>query len=89
MHDRMGATMLEQERRRREKELSYVLKRQLNQEQQLTLCSLEQFGWELKFIRRPPSGSLVAVIFDADRRQFAVLEPDGSLNETPGFDIRS
>jgi hypothetical protein len=81
--------MLEQERRRREKELSMVLKRQLNQEQLLTLCSLEAFGWELKFIRRPPSGPPIAVVFDADRRKFGVLELDGTLNENPSFDIRS
>ena len=80
--------MLEQERRRREKELSFVLKRELNEEQRLTLSSLERFGWELKFIRHPVAGPSVAVIFDGDRKQFAVLEADGTLNENPGFDIR-
>ena len=30
----------------------------------------------------------VAVIFDPDRKNFAVLQKDGSLNENPGFDIR-
>ncbi len=81
--------MLEQERRKQERELSIVLKRQLNDDQRMTLSSLESFGWELKFIRRPPSGSPVAVIFDGDRKKFAVLEADGSLNESPGFVIRS
>lgn len=81
--------MSEQERRRLEKELSLVLKRQLNQDQQMTLSSLESFGWELKFIRKPPFGPSIAVIFDADRRKFAVLEPDGEVNENPGFDIRN
>jgi hypothetical protein len=81
--------MLEQERRRLARELSIVLKRQLNQEQLLTLSSLESFGWELKFIRKPPFGPQVAVIFDPDRKKFAVLEPDGEINENPGFDIRS
>ena len=80
--------MLDQERRRQEKELSLVLKRQLNEEQRLTLSSLEAFGWELKFIRKPQFGAPVAVIFDADRKKFAILEADGSLNENPGFEIR-
>ena len=80
--------MLEQERRRLAKELSIVLKRQLNQEQLLTLSSLESFGWELKFIRKPAFGPSIAVIFDADRKTFAVLEPDGEINESPGFEIR-
>ena len=81
--------MLEQERRQQEKELSLVLKRQLNQDQRLTLNSLESFGWELKFIRQQQFGAPVAVIFDGDRKKFAILEVDGSLNENPGFDIRS
>ena len=88
MSDREGASMLEQERRRLAKELSIVLKRQLNEEQLLTLCSLESFGWELKFIRKPPFGPPIAVIFDADRKTFAVLEADGEINENPGFEIR-
>ncbi len=49
---------------------------------------LEQFGWELKFVRRKAFQPPVAVVFDGDRKHFAVLEPDGSLNENPGFEIR-
>ena len=49
---------------------------------------LERFGWELKFVRRPPFQPSIPVVFDADRKQFAVLEPDGTLNENPGFTIR-
>jgi hypothetical protein len=64
------------------------LKRDLNDEQLLTLNELERFGWELKFVRKPPFQPSVPVVFDADRRQFAVLEPDGTLNESPGFTIR-
>ena len=41
-----------------------------------------------KFVRRKPFQPPVAVVFDGDRRNFAVLEQDGSLNEHPGFDIR-
>ncbi len=65
-----------------------VMKRQLNDDQLLTLAELEGFGWELKFIRRPMFQEPVAVVFDSDRKRFAVLEPDGTLNENPGFDIR-
>ena len=56
--------------------------------QRTTLQGLEQFGWELKFVRRKPFQPPVAVVFDGDRMHFAVLELDGSLNEEPGFDIR-
>jgi hypothetical protein len=80
---------VEKERRSGQKELSSVLKRQLNDAQLLTLRGLEGFGWELKFIRRKPFQEPIAVIFDGDRKQFAVLEADGSLNESPAFEIRS
>jgi hypothetical protein len=76
------------ERRKAERELSNVLKRDLNEAQLMTLQSLEHFGWELKFVRRKPFQAPVAVVFDGDRKKFAVLEADGTLNEEPGFEIR-
>lgn len=76
------------ERRAAAKELSSILKRELNGAQLETLQGLEQFGWELKFIRRKPFQPKIAVVFDGDRKNFVVLEPDGSLNENPGFDVR-
>jgi hypothetical protein len=83
-----GSAMSEAERRKAERELSSVLKRQLNPDQLETLRGLESFGWELKFIRRKPFQPPVAVIFDGDRKNFAVLEPDGTLNEHPDLVIR-
>ena len=76
------------ERRKAAKQLSNSLKRDLNEAQLETLQGLEHFGWELKFVRRKPFQDPVAVVFDGDRKQFAVLELDGSLNEHPDFDIR-
>ena len=76
------------ERRKSQRELSSVLKRELNEAQLTTLQGLEHFGWELKFVRRKPFQTPIAVIFDGDRKHFAVLELDGSLNENPGFEIR-
>jgi len=70
------------------KEPCSVMKRQLNEDQLLTLAGLEAFGWELKFIRRPLFQTPVPVVFDSDRKKFAVLEPNGKLNENPGFEIR-
>lgn len=80
--------MTEMERRKALKELSNVLKRELNEAQLGTLQGLEHFGWELKFVRRKPFQPPVAVVFDGDRKKFAVLEVDGTLNENPGFEIR-
>lgn len=74
--------------RRAEQARSSLLKRELNQEQLITLNELERFGWELKFVRRPPFQPSIPVVFDGDRKAWAVLMPDGTLNENPGFQIR-
>ena len=78
----------EQERRRVANRPSQALKRDLNEAQILALCELERFGWELKFVRRPMFEQPIPVVFDSNRRNFAVLNVDGTLNENPGFDIR-
>jgi hypothetical protein len=65
-----------------------ALEKQLNDEQVATLRSLEHFGWELKFVRRPAFKEPVPVVFDGDRKKFAVLTADGTLDENPGFEIR-
>jgi hypothetical protein len=52
------------------------------------LAELEKFGWELKFIRRPMFKDPIPVVFDSDRRHFAILKDDGTLDENPEFDIR-
>ncbi|WP_159016250.1 hypothetical protein [Cognatiluteimonas profundi] len=65
-------------------ESSGVLKRGLNEEQLLTLYTLERFGWELKFIRGSASHK-EAVLFDPDSRKYAVLGVDGTVDDNPIF----
>ena len=76
------------ERRHNAQALHATLKRELNEAQKLTLSGLERFGWELKFVRRPLFQAPIPIVFDGDRKTFAVLEADGTLNENPGFVIR-
>jgi len=80
--------MVDKERRRPLTPQQAALRRELNEAQILTLVGLENFGWELKFVRRPTFQSSVPVVFDSDRKKYAVLEADGTLNENPGFKIR-
>jgi hypothetical protein len=80
--------MTDKERRHAEKALQAALRRDLNVMQQLTLSGLEQFGWELKFVRHPMFQAAIPVVFDSDRKKYAVLEEDGTLNENPSFKIR-
>lgn len=76
------------ERRKIDKQKQAAMKAELNPAQLDTLRDLEGFGWELKFIRHKPFQPPIPVVFDGERKKFAVLEPDGSLNENPGFEIR-
>ena len=80
--------MTDSERRRNEPPPPRLLERDLNENQIATLRSLEAFGWELKFVRRKLFQPPIPVIFDGDRKKFAVLEVDGTLNENPDFVIR-
>jgi len=76
------------ERRKQDVKATIVLKRDLNQDQLIALADLEKYGWELKFVRRPMFQKPIPIVFDSDRKHYAVLKEDGTLDENPGFDIR-
>lgn len=79
---------MEKERRSDQRARQVELRRQLNEDQLRTLAELEHFGWELKFVRRKPFQPAIPVVFDADRKRFAVLREDGTLDDKPDFEIR-
>lgn len=60
-------------------EVSYYL----NEVQRLALHSLENFGWQIAFIRRPLFVPPMIVIKNSEQSKFAVLEEDGSVNLSP------
>jgi len=80
--------MVDRERRQDIPAQMAALRAQLNDDQLMTLRDLERFGWELKFVRRPPFQDAIPVVFDADRKSFCVLRPDGSLEDNPPLIIR-
>ena len=80
--------MTDSERRTGQKPRSSNLRHQLNEDQQLELALLERFGWELKFIRRPPFQPPIAVVYDIEAKKYAVLKEDGTLDEKPSIVIR-
>jgi len=83
-----GEPMADSERRRNGSTTASSLRAQLNEDQRMTLSELERFGWELKFIRRKPFQDPIPVVFDGDRKSFAVIRIDGTLDDKPEFDIR-
>ena len=80
---------MERERRKDDPDVRAKLRAELNEEQRIALSDLERFGWELKFIRHPMFLDIVPVVFDPDRKSFAVIRRDGKLEESPGFEIRA
>jgi len=55
----------------------------LSEVQRIALNSLENFGWELAFIRRPLFVPPVVVVKNSAQAKFAILEEDGSMNLSP------
>ena len=81
--------MTDRERRQPHTRPSAALRSQLNEDQLMTLRELERFGWELKFVRRPPFQDLVPVVVDGDRKSFSILRVDGTLEDNPGIGLRA
>lgn len=67
---------------------SRVLERLLNPAQIETLRGLEHFGWELKYVRKPLFQDAVPIVLDGNRKDFAIIEPNGALNQKPPFKLR-
>lgn len=80
--------MVDRERRQDGTKATAALRAQLNEEQLMTLRDLERFGWELKFIRRPPFQDAIPVVIDGDRKSLSILKPDGSLEDNPAIKLR-
>ena len=76
------------ERRRAPPSSCRALERELNMAQIATLRELEHFGWELKFVRHPQFMPVIPIVFDSDRKCYAVIDPDGSVDEHPTIVIR-
>ena len=80
--------MAQTERRNSPHQACRELRRQLNEAQRDALGELERYGWELKFVRWPLFQPCIPVLYDPDRKGYAILETDGSLNVHPPFRIR-
>lgn len=60
----------------------------LTPEQLTALHKIENFGWQLAFVRQPIFETPIAVVISPDRQRYAVLEPDGDVNMHPDIVIR-
>ncbi len=60
----------------------------LSPDQMMTLRQLENFGWEVAFVRRPSQHEKVIVVSSTAQRRIGVLDNDGQLNLEPDIRIR-
>ena len=57
-------------------------------DQLLALHRVEEFGWQVAFVRRPLFQSPLTVVSSPEHQRFAVLEDDGEVNMRPDIVIR-
>ena len=76
------------ERRGRMPSIPEDYRSMLNVEQQNALRNVENFGWEVAFVRRPMFQVPTVVVSSPDHQHYAVLEPDGEVNMHPEIVIR-
>lgn len=68
------------ERRKGQEAVPNDLRSRLTELQRHTLASLENFGWSVRFVRRPLFQDQVVVLVDPSGQQHAILHEDGSID---------
>lgn len=76
------------DRRRPDHPDAAALRAGLTPAQASAIATLEQFGWTLRFVRRPLFRDPVPVLFEQTGSRWIVVDGDGALDETPDFEIR-
>lgn len=65
-----------------------LLRQGLTAPQRDALTTLEHFGWQLRFVRRPLFRDPIPVLFSRDGDRYVVLQADGSLDESQSLTLR-
>lgn len=79
---------MEEDKRIGDKPVPDDIENYLNDLQQSALKKIEEFGWGMKFIRRPLFMETLIVVTNTDGSSIGVLEDDGRLSIDPGIDTR-
>jgi len=80
---------MEQEQRGKSMPLPNDVYGRLNTDQILALKLVEEYGWSMKFMRRPIDQEPTYVLFNNTTQQYAVLDEDGTINRESGIKIRN
>jgi len=73
---------------RRQPPDSAQLRAGLTDAQRQAVDTLEHFGWQLRFVRRPLFRDPIPVLFDRSGARYVVLQPDGTLDESQTLKLR-
>ena len=79
---------VENEKRRDADPIPTNLEDWLIQDQLDALKQLGNFGWQLKFIRRPAFQDPIVIVYSRDKDLFGILEKDGKIDMDSGITIR-
>ena len=71
---------MNQDKRKGDEPIPRNLNAMLNDTQRVALRQLENFGWQLQFVRHPLFQEPVVVVINPEGREFGVLEDDGRIN---------
>jgi len=76
------------DRRKTDHPDAVALRAGLTPAQTSAIATLEQFGWTLRFVRRPLFRDPVPVLFEKNGSRWIVVDGDGTLDESQSFEIR-
>jgi hypothetical protein len=79
---------MEKERRTGMEPVPNNAEKHLNDTQVLALHQIENFGWHLKFLRRPLFQEAVAVVVNAEGTQTGILDEDGKIDMDSDIKMR-
>lgn len=79
---------MDKDKRRGEKPIPENLKDFLNEEQLAAVKKMEEFGWKLKFVRRPAFEKPMVVVTSGAGGKIGVLEEDGRVNMEADVKLR-
>lgn len=76
------------ERRARKPAVPSDFEQYLNVHQLNTFYYLQEFGWKMHFIRRPPFQQTTAVMINTDTNCICLLEKEGHVDMHPTLELR-
>ena len=80
---------MQQEKRKGETPIPSNLDDVISPDQLMTLRQIENFGWQVAFVRRPLFQQAVVVVSSTDKSKYGVLEDTGELNLEPDIKLRA